>query len=118
MMTRSLRDVCHATTISKLMYASPAWVDFAQSSDSNRIEGFIRKCKRLRFLNINDPTAADLFDNADIQLLSQIVADKQHVGLLHSLLPPRKNSNHNLRIVSHPFVLPGKANKNFISMGC
>jgi len=33
----------------------------------------------------------------------KLFADKQHV--LHSILPPRKNSNHNLTVVFHPFVL-------------
>jgi len=84
----SLWDVCRATTISKLMYASPAWVGFAQSSDCNRIEAFIRNCKRLGFLNINDPTAVDLFHNADIKLFSKIVADKRHV--LHSFTTSQK----------------------------
>jgi len=43
---KTLRDLTRATTIGRLMYASPSWWRFLNESDLNRLESLVRRAKR------------------------------------------------------------------------
>jgi hypothetical protein len=108
----ALHEVCRASTMARLMYASPAWWGFANASERDRLEGFIRKTKRFGYLPQNAPTAEHLSHCADVTLFKAVTSNKYHV--LHNLLPAIRTHEHNLRPRSHNFVLPHKDDRNFI----
>jgi hypothetical protein len=108
----ALHEVCRATTISRLLYASPAWWGFTNAADKERFEVFIRKTKKCDYLPENFPTVATLCDKADTVLFKALRSDNQHV--LHKLLPQTVSHGYNLRDRSHNYELPTKDINNFI----
>ena len=60
---------------------SPAWWGFANSSDKQRLEAFMRHCVRLNFYRQDDST--DLDDG----LFAAVLSNDQHV--LRCILPER-----------------------------
>jgi hypothetical protein len=108
----ALHEVCRASTMARLMYASPAWWGFANAGERGRLEGFIAKTKRFGYLPSAAPTAEELSRRADDTLFKAVKTDRCHV--LHSLLPTTRSHGHNLRSRSHNFVLPAKDDRNFI----
>jgi len=109
----SLHEVSRASTMARLMYASPAWWGFASDGDRDRIEAFVRKTKRFGYLPPTAPSAAELSDRADTNLFKAVRTDSSHV--LHDLLPPTTSHKHFLRPRAHNFVLPEKDDRNFIN---
>ena len=109
----ALYEVCRASTMARLMYASPAWWGFANAGERSRHEGFIAKTKRFEYLPPTAPTAEELSRQADTTLFKAVTSDPHHV--LHDLLPPTRSHGHNLRARAHNYVLPTKDDRNFIS---
>jgi len=77
---------------------SPAWVGFCVATDRERLDAFLRRCKRLPYCDDNLPSIANLFDNADDQLFKSILANSEHC-ICHSapdsvtvVLRPRKRN--------------------------
>ena len=105
-------EVFQATTLSKLLYASPSWHGFINASLKDRLEAFLRKSKRLGFCSPELPTIHELFIKNDTSLFKSIVSNKAHV--LYPSLPPIKPQPYNLRPRAHNFVLPVKDNRNFL----
>ena len=58
----SLHEVARASTMARLMYASPAWWGYASEGERDRLEGFIRKTKRFGYLPLTAPTAEVMSD--------------------------------------------------------
>ena len=109
----SLHEVARASTMARLMYASPAWWGFASDGDRDRIEAFVRKTMRFGYLSSTAPSAGEMSARADENLFKAVRADCSHV--LHTLLPPTTSHTHNLRSRAHSFVLPEKDDKNYIN---
>jgi len=107
-----LYAVCQATTIDKLLYASPAWYGYTHASDRSRLESIIQKCKRLGYLEATHATASDIALKSDNNIFNAVSSNPSHV--LHSLLPPAKVNDHNLRARMHNYTVPPKDSKNFI----
>ena len=100
--------------ISKLTYAAPAWWGFSTSADRLRFESFLRRAARSGLWE-SVMTAEELVDDADERLFSKVRYCAYHV--LEELLPPKSDSQHNLRKRRHNITLPEKkghlAAKNF-----
>jgi len=47
----TLSTIARATTVSRLLYASPAWWGFTSAEDRSKLERFQRKMQRLQFLS-------------------------------------------------------------------
>jgi Reverse transcriptase (RNA-dependent DNA polymerase) len=109
----ALHEVTRATTIAKLMYASPAWWGFLKLSERERIERFIRRIKRTDYLPGDAPTAECLANRADEALFKAIISNPQHI--LRGLCQEKPESHYNLRPRPHPFALPLKDSRNFLS---
>ena len=60
-----LHNVFKAIILAKLTYASSAWIGFTRAPDRDRIEAFIRRCKRSGLCSEDIPTFAEQCDNAD-----------------------------------------------------
>jgi len=105
--------VFKATVLSKLLYASPAWIGFLSKSTLDMYEAFLRRAVRFGYYSRNEPNVTALIASAEAKLFNKVVGNDGHV--LHSLLPPKKNIPYSLRSRNHGRVLPDKDNRNFIS---
>ena len=100
----SLHEVSRASTMARLMYASPAWWGFASASERARIEAFVNKTKRFGYLPPSAPSAAEICDRADTNLFKAVMKDSSHV--LYDLLPPTTSHKYFWRPRAPSFVLP------------
>ena len=110
--SHSLHEVAKMTTIAHLMYASPAWWGYANSSDKAKIEQLINRMRRCGFLPSTAPSGSALAGLADERLLKAVCSDPNHVLRHH--FPPVRDIKYNLRPRPHPFTLPARDDRNFI----
>ena len=99
-----LFDVVRATTLARMLYASPVWWGFAGQCERNRLQTLIRRLIRYHYLPEDSPSFEQLCLKADSRLFSAVLTDKGHV--LHALLPPVKTSVYSLRPRAHDRVIP------------
>ena len=99
-----LHDVAQATTLARILYASPAWFGFANADQRTRINAIIRKMIRLGYLPADQPLLEVLCNRADQSLFTSVLHNPGHV--LHDLLPPVKVTTYSLRPRSHNRVIP------------
>jgi len=116
MPTLALHTVFQALVLTKLTYCSSAWYGFCTAKDRDKLESFLRRCKRSGYCVDNTPTIEELCAASDAQLFQRVIADPQHT--LH-LLPSVSTITYDLRPRAHNFTLPDKHcaldNCNFIS---
>jgi hypothetical protein len=104
--TASLYNVCQATLVSRITYAAPAWYGFTKAADRSSLQAVITKATRWELNMKPAPLPDDLVKSADRKLFRNILNLANHV--LHSFLPPVKQTAHNLRRRTHNRVLPLK----------
>jgi hypothetical protein len=112
----ALSDICRATLVAKLTYASPAWIGYTTTMERNRLQAVLSKARRWGVYLSSAPEFEDIVDKADQILFKKTLANRCHV--LHQLLPPVKTHAHNLRTRAHNRVLPTKTTataRNFLS---
>ena len=63
-----LYDVVRATTLARLLYASPVWWGFANAGERNRLKSVLRKLIRLGFLPDDTPCFEEYCSRADCSL--------------------------------------------------
>ena len=111
-----LYDVVRATTLARMLYASPAWWGFVGQRDKDKFEALMRRLIRYHYLPGDSLSFEQLCIKADSRLFSSILADNGHV--LHELLPPIKTSKYSLRPRAHDRIIPPADNlmrKTFIT---
>ena len=104
---QSLSDVTNATTVSRMLYAAPAWWGFVGGEGRSRLQATIRRLVRSRYLPESYQSFEQLCQKADCNLFSTIISNPAHV--LHQLLPPVKTVSYSLRPRTHNRIIP-KAN--------
>ena len=113
----TLCDVYRATTLAKILYASPAWWGFTTASDRQRVEAFIAKSKKLKLYAESDPNFENLCKKADDAFFQKIISNSEHT--LHYLLPPTTTHTYDLRHRRHNLKLPSVSStpfhQNFLS---
>ena len=109
---KALHLVAEATTISRLLYAAPAWWGLASAADRNRLERFLARAARLGYLPSGTATIEERVSSAEDRLLQSIIWNEMHV--LRRFFPPPVLRPYALRPRAHDFVLPPKDSKNFI----
>lgn len=87
----SMNDVFRSTVLAKILYCAPAWAGFCSAADREKLDAFLRRCKKLRYCDDNLPVIANLFDDADNQLFKRILANDKHI--LHHYMPQRTTAN-------------------------
>jgi len=112
-----LQIVFRSTALAKLLYAFPAWWGFANASEENRLEAFLRRAGKSGYYTDDSlPTVAALCEQADEQLFRSIKYMPTH--LLRSLLPPKHSTPYCTRPRPHNYELSFKINNidkcNFI----
>lgn len=112
----ALHMIFKATTLAKLLYASPSWWGFATGQHKDRLVAVLRKAKKADFLPKDFPDITELCEMADARYFKAVTSNPGHV--LNHLLPEVKATSMTLRKRSHSFVLPEKSTKldesNFI----
>ena len=111
----SMWDVTQATTLSRLLYATPAWWGYADMGHKYRLHNFLLKLQRLGFLPRNSSSYAEMCDVADDKLFASVLCNDNHV--LAQLLPPIKETPYQLRPRVHNRSIPtadSLMRKNFI----
>ena len=91
----ALSQVCRATLIAKLAYASPAWRSFCSVSDLSRLESVEQKARRWGFYSNQASTITDILNQADKGLFQKFLQKSDHV--LHPMLPPIKATVYCMR---------------------
>ena len=81
-----LQDIVRAITMSRIMYASPAWFGFTNESQRARINAVFKKLIRYGYLPNDQLLFENLNDHADRRLFLSALYNPGHV--LHNLLPP------------------------------
>jgi len=64
-----------SVVLSKLLYASPAWLGFATSADKQRLEAFLRRGVRLNLYRALDPSVSQQVQDTDDELFSAVMAN-------------------------------------------
>jgi len=89
-----------------VVYAS-AWSGFCLAADRERLDTFLRRCKRLRYSDGDIPEVhAEMFDSIDEALFSRIIRNNKHV--LQHYLRERHKIQYNLRPRQHSKQLISK----------
>jgi hypothetical protein len=110
----NLDTVCKATLVNRLLYACPAWMGLAKSTELDRLQAIVNRAIKWGLLSTNIQLSEQM-DCADQALFNKVLFNPNHV--LHSLLPPEKVSTYNLRPKKHNLNLTIKsfaASRNFI----
>jgi len=109
----ALMIIFRSVVLAKILYASPAWWGFANSSDKQRLEAFMRRCIRLNFYRQDDSTVDHLVADLDDGLFAAVLLNDQHV--LRCILPERNTHSYSLRPRRHELVLTTKRDsRNFL----
>ena len=101
--TTSLHDIFHATAISRIEYAAPAWSGVCSVADRARLDSMLRRSKRLGYCSDDQPAVADLFSTVDDELFHRVKSNSNHV--LHPYLPGNTDIPYQLRTRSHRMTL-------------
>ena len=111
-----LQTVFRAVVVFRLTYASPAWRGFITGADLQRVEAFLRRCKRRHYCPSDMPDIVDLMEEADERLFRSTLNNPHHT--LHVLLPPQSTTSQNYQL-RHDRQLPEHIrhliDKNFIT---
>ena len=103
-----LQDIVRATTMARILYASPAWFGFTNEMQRTRINAVIKKFIRYGYLPKDQLQFETLNDKADSNLFLSTLHNPGHV--LHNLLPPVKITNYSLRPRKHNRIIPQAGN--------
>jgi len=63
----------------RLPYCAPAWSGLCLSVDRERLDTFVRRCKRLRYSDVDISEVAEMFESADKALFSRVIRNDKHV---------------------------------------
>ena len=109
-------NVCHATLISRLLYASPAWWGFASIAEKQHLQAVLNRAVKWGFYDPKGLSVSELAAKRDDKLFKSILRNKEHT--LHQFLPPRIEYTYNLRRRNHDRHMPSKKDnliaKNFL----
>jgi len=74
-----LQIVFRSSALAKLLYASPAWWGFADASEKNRLEAFLRRAGKSGYYTDDSlPNVAALCEQANGQLFRSIKYKPTH----------------------------------------
>ena len=102
----SMNDVFRATVLAKLMYCASAWSGFCLAADRERLDTFLRRCKRLCYSDGDIPEVAEMLDSTNEALFSRIKRNNKHV--LQHYLPERHKIQYSLKPRQHSKQLISK----------
>ena len=96
----ALQTVFRSVVIATLTYASSAWWGFATTTDRQRLQAFVRRSHRSRFVPQSVSPLDELCRASDDKLFGSITDNiKEHV--LHELLPPQSVASQIDRTITY-----------------
>src|SRR6218665_653159 len=111
---QELHLVTRPTTVSSILYATPALWGLAGEGDRRlRLERLIARIRRRGYLPSDFPNIASLAEEADRRLFKSIIQCQTHV--LRHLFIDMPTSTRSFRVRAYNFILPLKDNRNFVS---
>jgi len=115
MSTLAQQGVFRAAAINKVCYSSSAWWGFTTAADRQRLNAFIRRCKRQGYF-ATDLELENVIAEADETLFQKILRNTSHV--LAPLLTDKVNTKYQFRHRKHNRQIIPKASSlrsfNFI----
>ena len=99
MSREELSNVCRATLISKLTYASQSWWGFVSNSHKARLTSLVSKAVKWGLYDQSMPSISEICEKADDTLFRSVMNNSEHV--LHQFLPSRQTHNYALRSRPH-----------------
>ena len=75
----SLQEVFRATLLAKITYAGPAWHGMCTAGDISKLESLVKRCRRLGYCGLDEPTLSEMFSDADERLRNRVVNNSEHV---------------------------------------
>ena len=108
-------DVSRATTMTKIIYGSPAWWGFTSAADRQRLEAFVAKSKKMKLYGDNDPTISELCEKQDDALFRKIASNPAHVlhYCYHHQPPMTITLDHDATTVPFPLSHPPSIIRTF-----
>ena len=94
-----LSNLCRATLISKLIYASPSWWGFVSNAHNARLASLVSKAIKWGLYDQFMPSISEICEKADETLFRSAMNNAEHV--LHQFLPPRQTRKYALRARPH-----------------
>jgi len=96
-----LQAVFRAAVVSRLMYASPAYISLDTATDLKRVDAFLRRSKRCGYCSSDLLDFEELLDESDDRLFRKTLNNSTHT--LHTLLPPQSiaSQHYHLRRRNH-----------------
>ena len=87
-----LSNVCRATLISKLIYASPSWLGFVSNAYKARLTSLVSKAIKWglydQFMPNISENISEICEKTDENLFRSVMNNSEHA--LHQFLPPRQ----------------------------
>ena len=108
-----LQQVFKSKILSKLLYASPAWIGLAGKEERGRIDAFLRRSRKHGYYEENGRTFDKLCETADERLFNRMQTNSRYV--LCKFLPDKQQHKYMLRKRAHEYKLPVKDDRNFIN---
>jgi Reverse transcriptase (RNA-dependent DNA polymerase) len=107
-----LQRVVKATTLSRLLYAAPAWYGLTTAGERKSLERFQTKMQRMSYLPNDSESIGSLIVAAETRLFRSVINNDTHV--LRPFFPPIIKRQYNMRPRTHNFTLPNKDDSCFI----
>ena len=104
----SIHMVTKATTLSRLIYAAPAWYGYTLATNCARIEWLLLRLVRMDYL------LKDCHNFLDLVYIYIWIGSFDSYQVLQSIFPPVLLRRPGLHKRYHPFILPLRDSKNFI----
>jgi len=98
--------------LAKILYVSPAWWGFANSSDKQRLEAFLRRCIRLHFRQ-EVPTVTELVEDLGEQLFTDVLVRMNVTTARKTFVVDDMNLHCNNRRCQKVFTLQGRLLTDF-----
>jgi len=80
----------------KILYSALGWAGFCSAADRERLDAFLRRCKRLHYCDDNLPAINNLLQDADSQLFKSVSTNTEHI-LQHYIPEHASHYHHHLR---------------------
>ena len=103
---KALHEVARSTTLSRLIYAAPAWWGLAGAADRERVDRFISRTIKMGYLLLHTIDASAMVADAENRFLAAVSSCSNHV--LRPVFPPLIERRPGLRSRPHNFTLPDK----------
>jgi len=77
----SLKVISNIAIRAHMTSCSPTWSGYCTAADLARLDGFLRRCRRLGYCEQSQPSIAQLFSYIDDTFFSRVMSNSKHILL-------------------------------------